>query len=256
MAQASPIEWTDATWNPVTGCTKISPGCANCYAARMAKRLKAMGQYRYRNEFRVTLQPEVLEEPLRWRRPRFIFVNSMSDLFHNEVPDGFILRCFAVMAAAPRHCFQLLTKRPGRAARLAARLPWPPNIWMGVSVERAEYLWRIAALREIPAALRFLSIEPLLGPIPDLPLDEIGWVIVGGESGPKARIMREEWVRQIRDSCIEHRVPFFFKQWGGVNKKRAGRLLDRKTWDELPSAPTFFADGVSDARRPSRRMAG
>jgi protein gp37 len=222
----------------------------------MAKRLKAMGQYRYRNEFKVTAQPDVLEEPLRWRRPRFIFVNSMSDLFHDEVTDEFILRCFTVMARAPRHSFQLLTKRPGRAARLAASLPWPPNIWMGVSVESADYLWRITALRQIPAAIRFLSVEPLLGPIPRLPLDDIHWVIVGGESGPKARVMREEWVKQIRDACVERNIPFFFKQWGGVNKKRAGRLLDGRTWDELPSAPACLADGESDARQSSRRMAG
>ena len=235
MAQSSHIEWTDATWNPVTGCTKISPGCAHCYAATMAKRLKAMGQPRYRNGFKVTLQPDVLEAPLRWKRPKFIFVNSMSDLFHDAVPDDYILRCFEVMNTASQHTFQVLTKRPERVEQIAQRLNWSANIWLGVSVENADYTWRIDRLVGIPAKIRFLSIEPLLGPIPDLRLDGIHWVIVGGESGPGARPMQEQWVIQIRNRCVKHRVPFFFKQWGGVQKFRNGRLLEKRAWDEMPN---------------------
>ena len=235
MAQSSHIEWTDATWNPVTGCTKISPGCAHCYAATMAKRLKAMGQPRYRNGFKVTLQPDVLEAPLRWKRPKYIFVNSMSDLFHDAVPDEYIIRCFEIMNAASQHTFQVLTKRPRRIEQIAHRLNWSANIWLGVSVENADYWWRIERLRGIPAELRFLSIEPLLGPIPNLCLDRIHWVIVGGESGPGARPMQEQWVIQIRDQCVNHRVPFFFKQWGGIQKSRYGRLLEKRSWDEMPN---------------------
>lgn len=234
MAQASSIEWTEATWNPVTGCTKISPGCKNCYAERMAKRLQAMGQPRYRNGFKLTLQPDAIEAPLRWKRPRMIFVNSMSDLFHERVPDEFIAQCFAVMAKASRHTFQVLTKRPERVAEIASALDWPKNIWMGVSVENADYIHRIGFLRDVPAAIRFLSLEPLLGPVAELPLDGIHWVIVGGESGPHARPMDPKWVFQIRDRCLDNGVPFFFKQWGGVNKHKAGRLLAERTWDEIP----------------------
>lgn len=239
MAQSSSIEWTEATWNPVTGCTKISPGCRNCYAERMAKRLKAMGQVRYRNEFRLTLQPDVVEVPLRWRKARMIFVNSMSDLFHKDVPAEFIARCFSVMAEASRHTFQVLTKRPERALELAEQLPWPANVWLGTSVESADYVGRIRTLVKIPAAVRFLSVEPLLGPIPRLPLTGIGWVIVGGESGPGARPMEMAWVRQIRDRCLAYDVPFFFKQWGGVEKKRAGRVLDGRTWNEMPRVGSY-----------------
>ncbi len=234
MAQSSSIEWTEATWNPVTGCTKISPGCKNCYAERMAKRLKAMGQARYRNEFKLTLQPDVVEVPLRWRKPRMIFVNSMSDLFHKDVPPEFIARCFAVMEEASRHTFQVLTKRPERALELADTLPWPENVWLGTSVESADYAHRIRTLIKIPAAIRFLSLEPLLGPIPRLSLTGIDWVIVGGESGPGARPIERAWVRQIRDRCLASGVPFFFKQWGGVQKKRAGSILDGRTWNEMP----------------------
>lgn len=235
MAQVSSIEWTEATWNPVTGCTKISPGCCHCYAERMARRLQAMGQPRYRNGFALTLQPDVLEVPLKWRRPRMIFVNSMSDLFHKDVPTSYIIRCFDVMREASRHTFQVLTKRPERAAELACRLSWPANIWMGVSVETAQYASRIHYLRQIPASIRFLSLEPLLGPIPRLPLADIHWVIVGGESGPAARPMKSEWVVQVRDRCIRHNVPFFFKQWGGTQKSKAGRLLDGREWDGMPA---------------------
>ncbi len=234
MAQASSIEWTEATWNPVTGCTKISPGCAHCYAERMAGRLKAMGQARYRDGFKLTLQPDVVELPLRWKRPRVIFVNSMSDLFHKAVPDDFIAACFAVMESASQHTFQVLTKRPERAAEIASRLPWPDNVWMGTSVENADYADRIHSLTRIPAAVRFLSLEPLLGPIPRLPLAGIHWVIVGGESGPKARPMESKWIFQIRDRCLRYQVPFFFKQWGGVHKSKTGRALNGQTWDDMP----------------------
>lgn len=234
MAQNSSIEWTEATWNPVTGCTKISPGCKFCYAERMAKRLKLMGQERYRDGFKVTLQPDVVEAPLRWRKPRVIFVNSMSDLFHKSVPDEFIADCFDVMRRCPQHTFQVLTKRATRLAQIADQLPWPDNVWMGVSVENADYTWRIGELRKAEAAVRFLSVEPLLGPIDDLPLDDIHWVIVGGESGPGCRPMEKDWVTSIRDQCIAADVPFFFKQWGGVNKKRTGRKLNGRTWNGMP----------------------
>ena len=235
MAQSSAIEWTEATWNPVTGCTKISPGCKFCYAERMAKRLRAMGTHRYRDGFKLTLQPDVLEAPLKWRKPRVIFVNSMSDLFHPGVPDAFVARVFAVMEEASRHTFQVLTKRPERVAAMRDRLPWPPNVWIGTSVESAAYQWRAKELAKVmAAAVRFLSVEPLLGPVPDLPLDGIDWVIVGGESGPGARPMSAAWAEDVRDRCVERGVPFFFKQWGGVNKKRTGRELGGETWDEMP----------------------
>jgi protein gp37 len=222
------------TWNPVTGCTKISPGCKNCYAHRMARRLHAMGQPRYRNNFDVTLHPDLLEQPLRWAQPRKIFVNSMSDLFHPEVPEDFIRAGFDVMGRAYWHTFQILTKRSDRLVEIAKRLPWHDNIWMGVSVENREYTYRIEHLRKVPAAIRFLSVEPLLGPIPRLPLQGIDWVIVGGESGPRCRKIEPEWVRHIRDRCLAFGVPFFFKQWGGTRKKLSGRELDGKTWDEMP----------------------
>lgn len=234
MAQASSIEWTESTWNPVTGCTKISPGCAHCYAERMAKRLLAMGQERYRNGFEVTLQPDVVDLPLHWKRSRMIFVNSMSDLFHKDVPTEFIADCFAVMQRASQHTFQVLTKRPERAAELAPNLPWPNNVWMGTTVENADYIHRIRSLAQIPAAVRFLSLEPLLGPLPRLPLKGIHWVIVGGESGPGARPIEPNWVLQIRNQCIDRDVPFFFKQWGGVQKSRAGRELEGQVWAEMP----------------------
>jgi protein gp37 len=234
MAQDSTIEWTDATWNPVTGCTKLSPGCKNCYAHRMARRLHAMGQARYRNNFAVTLQPDVLDQPLRWNQPRKIFVNSMSDLFHDDVPLDFIQAVFEVMGKAHWHTFQILTKRSERLVELAPKLSWPANIWIGVSVENAGYTYRVDHLRKVAAAVRFLSVEPLLGPIPRLPLQGIHWVIVGGESGPGARNVDARWVRQIRDRCVAQGVPFFFKQWGGTRKKVTGRRLDGRTWDEMP----------------------
>jgi protein gp37 len=234
MAQDSTIEWTDATWNPVTGCTKISPGCKNCYAHRMAHRLHAMGQVRYRNNFDVTLHPDLLEQPLRWNQPRKIFVNSMSDLFHTDVTLDFIQAVFDVMGKADWHTFQILTKRSERLADLAGKLSWHDNIWIGISVENKNYTYRIDHLRRVPAAVRFLSIEPLLGAIPRLPLQRIDWVIVGGESGPGCRKIDAQWVRQIRDRCIAQGVPFFFKQWGGTRKKLTGRELDGRTWDEMP----------------------
>ena len=234
MSDKSGIEWTDATWNPVTGCTKISPGCKNCYAERLAFRLRAMGNPRYRNGFAVTLHPDQLTLPLRWRRPKRIFVNSMSDLFHEDVPDDFIRRVFAVVAEADWHTFQILTKRSSRLAALAPHLPWPPNVWQGVSVENARYIRRISDLRKVPASVRFLSVEPLLGPIPELPLRDIHWVIVGGESGGGRRPMAAAWAREIRDQCADAGVAFFFKQWGGRTSKAGGRLLDGRIWDERP----------------------
>lgn len=235
MATTSNIEWTEVTWNPVTGCTKVSPGCKFCYAEAMSKRLKAMGMDRYRNEFQVTLQPDVVEQPLRWRKPRVVFVNSMSDLFHDDVPLAFLQRVFDVMKRCPQHTFQVLTKRAERLEELAPELPWPANVWMGVSVEDEKRTSRVAHLQRVPAAVRFLSVEPLLESIPDLPLDGIHWVIVGGESGRKPRPIDRDWVTGIRDQCLDAEVPFFFKQWGGRNKKAAGRLLEGRTWDEMPA---------------------
>lgn len=237
MAIKSPIEWTESTWNPLTGCTKISPGCKHCYAERMALRLRAMGQRNYVNGFSLTLHESALELPLRWKRPQTIFVNSMSDMFHQRVPQDFIVRAFDVMNRAHWHRFQVLTKRADRLAGLSDELKWSENIWMGVSVESEAFAPRIERLRETSAAIKFLSLEPLLGPLNNLPLDEIDWVIVGGESGPGARPMNPEWVTSIRDQCIRARVPFFFKQWGGVHKKRFGRILDGRTWDEMPVTP-------------------
>ncbi len=255
MAQSSSIEWTDSTWNPVVGCTKVSPGCANCYAERMAKRLAAIAKstrdkggnpgrganyeqvvnQRGRWNGKVFLDHDAVEDPLSWRLPRTVFVNSMSDLFHEDVPLDFIKRVFEVMNACPQHVFQVLTKRPEITAEYAACLEWSDNIWMGASVEDSKVTWRVHELRKVPAAVRFLSVEPLLGPIPQLPVKDIQWVIVGGESGPGARPMQGSWVRQIRDRCERYDVPFFFKQWGGVNKKTAGRELDGRTWDDIPA---------------------
>ena len=235
MADHSAIKWTDSTWNPVTGCSKVSPGCKHCYAERLALRLKAMGNPRYQNGFRVTVHPDQLWLPLRWRQPRRVFVNSMSDLFHEEVPEEFIRQVFAVMRRAHWHNFQVLTKRAARLEAIGPRLPWPSNVWMGVSIENQQHLGRIRQLRSVPAAVRFLSIEPLLGPITSLPLHGIGWVILGGESGPKSRPMRPEWARAIRDACLRAHVPFFFKQWGGWSPKANGRMLDGREWSQYPS---------------------
>ncbi len=234
MGSKSSIEWTESTWNPVTGCTKVSPGCKHCYAERMAKRLKAMGQTNYRNGFQVTLHPHMLELPLRWRKPQRIFVNSMSDLFHEKVPRDYIAQVFDVMRRADRHQFQVLTKRSERLRELAPELGWPSNVWMGVSVESTKYVSRIDDLRDTGAQTKFLSLEPLLGPLPGLNLNGIHWVIVGGESGPGARSMDPMWVVDIQRQCQKANVPFFFKQWGGVNKKRTGRELNGQTYDEMP----------------------
>lgn len=234
MATKSSIEWTESTWNPITGCNKISPGCKFCYAERMSKRLKAMGSANYENGFKLTLHEHVLELPLKWKKPQTIFVNSMSDLFHKNVPLEFIQKVFNVMNRTPWHTYQVLTKRSDRLKELSKQIEWGKNIWLGVSVENQDYTFRIDDLRNTGALLKFLSIEPLIGPVRKLKLKNIHWVIVGGESGPKARPMKPEWVLDIKDQCVEAGVPFFFKQWGGTNKKKAGRLLEGRTWDELP----------------------
>ena len=257
MAVGSRIEWTQATWNPVTGCTRVSAGCDNCYAARMSYRLECMGNEAYtgltvlnghgRRHFNgvIKCHPDRLHEPRRWRKSRLVFVNSMSDLFHRDVPFSFIRDVFAVMNDCPQHTFQILTKRPEIAAKLAFRLDWTPNIWMGTSVEDRQVTHRIRDLERIRAKVRFLSLEPLLGPLPKLRISRMHWVIVGGESGPGARPMEAEWVRPIRDHCVAQGVPFFFKQWGGVNKKKAGRVIDRRAWDQMPTA---YFGGLDDVR--------
>jgi protein gp37 len=263
MAASSRIEWTQTTWNPVTGCTPISLGCQHCYAQRMAHRLQAMGQERYRNGFEVALHHDLVDAPLRWRHSRLVFVNSMSDLFHERVPVEFIQQVFHTMALCPQHTFQVLTKRSARMAELSRLTPdcprvhedyrgpapaspdlvggytgmvggWPGNVWAGVTVERADYTFRIDHLRQVGAAVRFLSLEPLLGPLPGLNLEGIGWVIVGGESGPGARAMAQDWVLDIRDQCMAANVPFFFKQWGGVHRTKRGRLVQGRIWDQVP----------------------
>jgi len=233
MGANSSIEWTESTWNPVTGCTKVSPGCKHCYAERIADRLQAMGQRNYRNGFKLTLQPHMLNLPLQWRKPQRIFVNSMSDLFHKDVPVSYLLQVFEVMRRAYWHKFQVLTKRSDNLSELDPLIAWPANVWMGVSVEDEEYTWRIKDLKKSGARTKFLSIEPLLGPLVALDLSGIDWVIVGGESGPGARPIQRKWVVDIRRQCRQAGVPFFFKQWGGVNKKRTGRELDGRTYDEM-----------------------
>jgi protein gp37 len=244
MANRSSIEWTEVTWNPVTGCDRISPGCDHCYAQTLAKRLKAMGMAKYQHDgdprtsgpgFGVTLHRAAISEPYRWRAPRVVFVNSMSDLFHARVPLSFVRDVFDVIADTPQHTYQVLTKRSLRLLRLAGQLPWPPNLWMGVSVEDARALPRVAHLRQVPAAVRFLSCEPLLGPLDGMDLTRIGWVIAGGESGPDYRPMQLEWARGIRDACQQAEVPFFFKQWGGRTPKALGRELDGQFWDQMPT---------------------
>ncbi len=253
MAGPSDIEWTEHTWNPVAGCDIISPGCTNCYAMRMARRLEFMGHKKYQNLTRVSggrpkwngeihLDYDALDAPKAWRTGKLIFVNSMSDLFHENVPLAFIQSVFKTMEETPQHTYQVLTKRAERLAAIAPEISWPKNVWMGVSVENSDYLHRVEHLRTVDAAIRFLSLEPLLGPLPNLDLTRIDWVIAGGESGPNARPMDPEWVREIRDACSRARVPFHFKQWGGTNKKRAGRLLDNRTWDELPTQSAIAAE--------------
>jgi len=241
MAADSKIEWTEMTWNPVTGCSKVSAGCKHCYAERMAKRLKAMGVARYSNAFRVTLHEDLVELPLKWRQPKLVFVNSMSDLFHEDVPLEFIQRVFGTMVRSSQHVFQILTKRSARLLELSSQLPWAQNIWIGVSVEDERVVNRIHDLQGVPAHVRFLSCEPLIGPLNSLPLENIQWVIVGGESGPEARPMKSEWVESILTQCRRCDVPFFFKQWGGVRKDRTGRELHGRTYDEMPPrySPAF-----------------
>ena len=235
MATASSIEWTEFTWNPVTGCLKVSQGCKNCYAERMAHRLRAMGSARYANGFKPTLHWDLLDAPRSWKKPRLVFVNSMSDLFQDDVPEQFIRRVFETMETCPQHTFQILTKRSERLIALASCLTWPANVWMGVSVEDSRVVGRAMDLARVPAAVRFLSCEPLIGPIDQLPLKNIDWVIVGGESGPRAREIRTQWVRSIRRQCRGSGVPFFFKQWGGVRKDLTGRVLDGRVYDEMPT---------------------
>ncbi|MBN9328393.1 MAG: hypothetical protein BGO38_09965 [Cellulomonas sp. 73-145] len=243
MADRSRIEWTEATWNPVTGCDRVSSGCDNCYALTLARRLKAMGADKYQHDgdprtsgpgFAVTVHPASLDQPRRWQAPRTVFVNSMSDLFHAKVPLEFIQQVFQVMVETPRHTYQVLTKRPLRAARLAKHLPWPPNVWLGASVENMDVAHRVDHLRRVPSAVRFLSCEPLLGPLGGLDLTGIDWVIAGGESGPNYRPMDTRWARGIRDACIAAEVSFFFKQWGGRTPKSLGRELDGEFWDQMP----------------------
>lgn len=260
MSDRSTIEWTDATWNPTTGCDRVSAGCDRCYALALASRLKAMGSPKYQQDgdprtsgpgFGVTAHPDALSIPLRWRAPRHVFVNSMSDLFHARVPTTFIQDVFTVMAAAPQHTFQVLTKRPRRLARLADTLPWPGNVWMGVTVEDSDALTRIDDLRRVPAAVRFLSCEPLLGPLTGIDLDGITWVIAGGESGPHHRPVDPAWVVELRDQCISDGVPFLFKQWGGRTPKSGGRQLDGRTWNQMPHLPAHGAPAASPRPRPT-----
>lgn len=234
MSEKSSIEWTDSTWNPVTGCTKVSPGCKHCYAETFAERWRDIPGHPYEQGFDLRIWPERLTIPLTWKKPRTIFVNSMSDLFHEKVPLSFIRKVFRIMEKASWHTFQILTKRADRLSNLAPELNWPPNVWMGVSIETAEYLWRVEHLREVPAAVRFLSIEPLLGQVGTFDLSGIDWVIIGGESGHGARSMAPEWIREVRDQCSKEGIPLFFKQWGGVQKKKAGRMIDGRTWDGMP----------------------
>jgi protein gp37 len=256
MADRSGIEWTEATWNPTTGCDRVSPGCDNCYALTLAKRLQAMGSAKYQADgdprtsgpgFKLTLHPEALDLPRSWRQPRVVFVDSMSDLFHPDVPVDFVQQVFEVMADTPRHTYQVLTKRSQRLRKVAETLEWPHNVWMGVSVENDKYRFRIDHLRGVPAAVRFLSLEPLLGPLPSIDLSGIHWVIVGGESGPNARPIDRVWVEDIRDQCLAVDVPFFFKQWGGRTPKTGGRTLGSRTWDEMPTrTPVGTGESGSD----------
>lgn len=250
MADRSSIEWTEATWNPTTGCDRTSPGCDRCYALTLAKRLKAMGVAKYQNDgdprtsgpgFGVTMHTDALDVPFHWSSPRTVFVNSMSDLFHDEVPLAFIGQVFDVMVRTPQHTYQVLTKRARRLAQVAPDLPWPANVWMGVSIESDRYVFRARHLRTVPAAVRFLSVEPMLGPVPSLDLSGIHWVIAGGESGNGARPLEAAWVADLRERCAEDGVAFFFKQWGGRTPKAGGRLLDGRTWDEMPEVVSMAA---------------
>jgi protein gp37 len=243
MADGTAIEWTEATWNPVTGCSKVSPGCAHCYAETFAERWRAVPGHPYEQGFDLRLWPQRLEVPLRWARPRMIFVNSMSDLFHEEIPDDYVAAVFDVMRRADWHVFQILTKREDRMAEFGAELPWPANVWMGVSIENRRFVHRADRLREVDAAVRFISAEPLLGPLERLDLTGIDWLIAGGESGPRHRPVRAEWLRDLRDRCVAEDVAFFFKQWGGARPKSGGRELDGRAWDEMPHTRVAAAAG-------------
>jgi protein gp37 len=234
MAQRSNIEWTEVTWNPVTGCDQVSPGCAHCYAKTFAERWRGVPGHHYEQGFDLRLWPERLSQPLQWRQPRVVFVNSMSDLFHERIPFAFVREVFDVMASVPQHTFQILTKRHERLLTLAESLSWPENVWMGVSIENRRFVHRADYLRHVPAAMRFVSAEPLLGPLEGLSLEGIDWLIAGGESGHRHRPVRVEWVRELREQCIAENVAFFFKQWGGRTPKAGGRELDGRTWDEMP----------------------
>lgn len=235
VADRSTIEWTEATWNPATGCDKVSPGCAHCYAETFAERWRGVPGHPYEQGFDLRLWPGRLEQPLRWRRPRLVFVNSMSDLFHEDIPTDFIAAVFDVVVRADWHTFQVLTKRPERVAELAPELPWPRNLWMGVSIENRRFVHRADYLRDVPAAVRFISAEPLLGSLEGLDLTGIDWLIAGGESGPRHRPVRVEWLRELRDRCHAEGVAYFFKQWGGYRPKSGGRSLDGREWSQLPS---------------------
>jgi protein gp37 len=237
MADKSAIEWTEATWNPVTGCDKVSPGCAHCYAEAFAERWRGIAGHPYEQGFDLRLWPTRLDQPLRWKRPRMIFVNSMSDLFHEQIPPNFIQEVFRSMEKAHWHTFQILTKRPERVVELADRLPWPDNVWMGVSIENRRFISRADLLREVKAAVRFISAEPLLGPLEGLDLTEIDWLIAGGESGFRHRPVKPDWIRSLRSNCENEGVAFFFKQWGGRTSKTGGRELDGRTYDDMPSLP-------------------
>lgn len=259
MADNSRIEWTEATWNPVTGCDRVSPGCAHCYAKTFAERWRGIPGHPYEQGFELRLWEARLDQPLRWRRPRLIFVNSMSDMFHEEVPLDFVRRVFDVMVRADHHTFQILTKRADRMAKLAPDLPWPANVWMGVSIENRRFVGRADRLRQVPASVRFVSAEPLLGPLEGLSLKEIDWLIAGGESGPKHRPVKAEWFRDLRDQCTDNGVPFFFKQWGGIRSKSGGRTLDGREWSDMPTPtdqralvdePDDRAVGISARSRP------
>lgn len=230
------IEWTDITWNPITGCSPISDGCKHCYAIRMANRLKAMGIKRYRNGFKVTMHPDLLDEPFKWKKQRLVFVNSMGDLFHEDIPLDFIVKVFETMTQANHHIFQILTKRSTRMAEIAPSLPWTDNIWLGVTIESDKYTYRLDNLIKTKAVTKFISLEPMLSPVNNLSIDEVDWVIVGGESGPQARAIEKDWALAVRDLCNANGTPFFFKQWGGRNKKKAGRMLEGRTWEEFPDS--------------------
>jgi|SRR5579875_666401 len=246
MPGRTAIEWTEATWNPVTGCSKVSPGCAHCYAEALAERFRGVPGHPYEQGFDLRLWPSRLQQPLAWRRPRIIFVNSMSDLFHESIPTEFIAEVFEVMERANWHVFQILTKRHERLLELAGDLPWPSNVWMGVTIENRRFVHRADALREVPAAIRFISAEPLLGPLEGLDLTGIDWVIAGGESGPRHRPVRAEWLRDLRDRCIAQGVAFFFKQWGGLRPKSGGRLLDGRTWNQFPKPKAVAGSGTAN----------